>query len=114
MKIGIFWYSQQKIIGIAHEFTEQQRDCLGLIDSPYTHVDFWQELQFRQPELRHIEYDQVPRGRAIFDSNRQLLLIYMDKKLHTQAIAKQACQFFDVGDEIDRVRFCTDPHYLTK
>lgn len=113
MKIGIFWYHNHQVIGIAHEFTKQQTDSLGLIDSAHNHVDFWRELQFRQPELHEMEYEQLPRGRAIFDSQRNLLLIYMDKKLHKHDIALQICQFFAVID-VNQVRFCVDPHYKTE
>ncbi len=68
---------------------------------------------FRLPELHEMEYEQVPRERSIFDSQRNLLLIYMDKKLHKRDIALQICQFFAVTD-VNQVRFCTDPHYETE
>lgn len=44
MRIGIFWYFQNQIIGIAHDFNLSDRDSLGLIDSAYVHVNYWEEL----------------------------------------------------------------------
>ncbi len=32
MKIGIFWFYSDKIIGIAHEFNSNEKDSIGLID----------------------------------------------------------------------------------
>lgn len=36
MKIGIFWYWNNQVIGIAHSFNITKADSIGLIDSPYT------------------------------------------------------------------------------
>lgn len=45
MKIGIFWYFENKIIGIVHDLNQSDQDSLGLIDSPYTHVEYWEILK---------------------------------------------------------------------
>ena len=44
MKIGIFWFLQKQVIGIAHPFNLNDADSIGLIDSPYTHVDYWKNM----------------------------------------------------------------------
>ena len=44
MKIGIFWCYQNQIVGIAHDFKLSEQDSLGLIDSAYVHVNYWEEL----------------------------------------------------------------------
>lgn len=40
MKIGIFWYDQNQVVDIAHNFDLSDVDSLGLIDSSYTHVEY--------------------------------------------------------------------------
>lgn len=45
MKIGIFWYFKNQVIGIAHHFNQSDQDSLGLIDSTYTHVEYWETLK---------------------------------------------------------------------
>ena len=71
MKIGIFWFYSDKIIGIAHEFNSNEKDSIGLIDSKYTHVEYWERIKADIPELRYMEYDEVQRGRVIFDINKK-------------------------------------------
>ena len=65
MKIGIFWHYQNQVIGIAHDFNLSQQDSIGLIDSAYVHVKYWKALQNQIVALRHIEYEETPRGRVI-------------------------------------------------
>jgi hypothetical protein len=65
MKIGIFWYWNNQVIGIAHSFNITKADSIGLIDSPYTHIEYWITLQEKYSELQNYEYEQIPRGRVI-------------------------------------------------
>lgn len=109
MKIGIFWYYQHKVVGIAHIATTV--DSLGLADSPYAHVSYWKELQAQIPVLMHLEYEEVPRGRVIFDSNRQKLGVFLDAKLLKKDIVNKIAAFFDA--EYDDLILRKDPHYKT-
>ncbi|MFG4194744.1 hypothetical protein ACF0CA_17945 [Acinetobacter baumannii] len=65
MKIGIFWFYKNQVLGISHEFDINSSDSLGMIDSAYNHVSYWDELRNKFSELREIEYDDVPRGRVM-------------------------------------------------
>lgn len=81
MKIGIFWYFQNQIIGIAHNFNQSDQDSLGLIDSPYTHVEYWEVLKQKIPELQSLEYDEISLGRVIYNSLSNKIVVYMNTKL---------------------------------
>ena len=70
MNIGIFWSYKEQIIGIAHNFSLHEADSIGLIDSQYTHVDYWEKLKLKIPGLEHTEYEQLPRGRIIFATQK--------------------------------------------
>lgn len=111
MKIGIFWHWNNKVIGIAHVFNLGDADSIGLIDSPYTHIEYWKNVQSEYPELRHYEYEQIPRGRVIFDANKEKAIVYMDKKLFNKVIATKIYDFFDIDSESAIPR--KDPHYRT-
>lgn len=111
MKIGIFWHWNNKVIGIAHVFNLGDADSIGLIDSPYTHIEYWKNMQSVYPELRHYEYEQIPRGRVIFDANKEKAIVYMDKKLFNKVIATKIYDFFDIDSESAIPR--KDPHYRT-
>ncbi|EMO6102759.1 hypothetical protein ACSRMP_003770 [Acinetobacter baumannii] len=63
-------------------------------------------------ELREIEYDDVPRGRVIFDKNKNKLIIYLDKKLLIKGKVSKICDFFDAEYDVNTV-LRLDPHYRT-
>ncbi|MHA3053676.1 hypothetical protein [Acinetobacter sp. ANC 4640] len=112
MKIGIFWFYKNQIFGVSHEFDINSSDSLGMIDSPYNHVSYWNKLRNKLPELRNIEYEDVPRGRVIFDKNKNKLIIYLDKKLLVKSKVSEICNFFDAEYGINAI-LRLDPHYRT-
>lgn len=112
MKIGIFWFYKNEVMGFAHAFDSSQADSLGMIDSSYTHVAYWQTLQGKLPQLKHIEYEDIPRGRAIFDMKKNKLIIYLDEKLLVKHKVLKICHFFDSEYQINTI-LCLDPHYKT-
>ena len=60
MKIDIFWHYQNQIIGITHDFNLSDQDSLGLIDSAYVHVKYWEVLRNKIVALLYIEYEKIP------------------------------------------------------
>lgn len=111
MKIGIFWYHQNQIIGIAHSYQLSDQDSIGLIDSSYTHVEYWEILRKTIPELRNIEYEEIPRGRVIYNAKISKFYTYMDAKLLKMNIAKKVADFFEL--DFDCIIWKKDPHYKT-
>lgn len=111
MKVGIFWHYQNQVIGIAHDFNLSQQDSIGLIDSAYVHVKYWKALQNQIAALRHIEYEEIPRGRVIYNSLSNKTIVYMDAKLFKKNIAQQIATFFEL--HFDDIIWKKDPHYKT-
>lgn len=109
MKIGIFWYFKNRVIGIAHHFNQSDQDSISLIDSTYTHVEYWETLKHSFPNLQEFEYEEIPRGRVIYNAKKQKAYVYMDAKLFKTAIAKQVAEFL----ELESVIWMKDPHYKT-
>lgn len=88
-----FWFYKNQVLGIVHGVDFGQVDSLGLVDSPFTHVDYWPTIQKRIPELAEIEYEHISRGRIVYDKNRDSFLVYLDEKLHFQEQARKICDF---------------------
>ncbi|MCK4086624.1 hypothetical protein HCY58_06020 [Acinetobacter radioresistens] len=109
MSIGIFWFYDNKVIGIAHDFSLKEADSIGLIDSKYTHVDYWEILRRQLPELKDREYEQLPRGRVIFDTNKNKAIIYIDETLLKRRKVNEILNFFDL--DFTSVVLRTDSHY---
>ena len=106
---GIFWFYDNKVIGIAHDFSLKEADSIGLIDSKYTHVDYWEMLRRQLPELKDREYEQLPRGRVIFDTNKNKAIIYIDETLLKRRKVNEILNFFDL--DFTSVVLRTDSHY---
>lgn len=84
-KIGIFWYYDQKLMVKASALTEV-KPVAGYADYEVTHHEVWDSLRFSNPELFDDEYDEVPRGRVIFNANQNLFYVYSSAKLISDRI----------------------------
>ena len=87
-------------------------DSIGLADSNYAHIEYWKVLQSRMNDLKYIEYEEIPRGRAIFNSKLNKLVIYLDKSLLIRSKVEKISQFYEANFEQIIIR--SDPHYRTK
>jgi len=120
--VGIFWVFKGHHLLALPVALDQAEQRERKIDSPQAHVSEWPRLvsQHRKtlPLLSVLEYDEVPRGRVIFDILTQTFVIYMDESLFTKAssglradpsIAEALRTTFALQGLT--VRFATDPHY---
>ena len=112
MKIGIFWHWNNEVLGIAHDFTSSDIDSIGLADSNYAHVEYWEIIQSSNKDLKYMEYEDVPRGRAIFNSQLDKIIIYLDRSLLIRSKIEKISNFFEVTTE--KIIIKTDPHYRIK
>lgn len=111
MNIGIFWYFKNQVFGIAHDFYQSDQDSLGLIDSIYTHVEYWEVLKSKHAELCAFEYEEIPRGRVIYHAKIEKSFVYMDTKLFKKQVAIQIADFFEL--DFESIVWKKDPHYKT-
>ena len=103
------WYVYAGICSIAHSFNITKADSIGLIDSPYTHIEYWITLQEKYSELQNYEYEQIPRGRVIFDTNKEKSIIYLDKTLLYKSKINKVYDFFNLNPEQSVLK--KDSHY---
>lgn len=110
--LGIFWCYQQKIIGEKVAMTSCGTDSLGIMDSPLQHLHSWEEKQIywsQFPELWDTEYQQLPRGRVVFNVRKQLFIVYADKSLLRPSMQNPIRKFFALPAVSCNWRI--DPHY---
>jgi hypothetical protein len=119
--IGIFWFYKDQLLACSVPLTQAERRGQRL-DSPLGHVSVWPRLvaqhRKRWPLLSILEYDEVPRGRVIFDLLKQTFVIYMDESLFVRSatglrpepgVAEALRTSFGLQEQ--QVQFATDPHY---
>jgi len=113
-KIGIFWFYGNTVIGRARELSDGEENTTGLLDSPDSHIDLWEnDPTFIIPfiELRDEEYQKTPRGRVIYSTQEQQTIVYMDKSLHTSKIKNTISTFFQLDKK--HTSWKMDAHYTT-
>jgi hypothetical protein len=44
---------------------------LNLVDSRMIHMNLWNTVKDSHPDLKHLKYDQVPRGRVFFNKEKK-------------------------------------------
>ena len=102
VKIGIFWVYKNTVIGKALDLYEGHENIPGLIDSPDSHIDLWENnSSFVLPftELRGSEYQEIPRGRVMYSSKDNASLVYMDKVLHLDGYTTESQIIYDYFDD---------------
>lgn len=108
-KVGIFWavpngFGGQSALEFSKNCVKEQANSLGFVNYPYSHFEIWDEVGAGLSEDNCYRF---PRGRVIFDTNRNRHLIYADK-----------CVLKNVIDElitlygIDDYELLRDEHYV--
>lgn len=114
MKVGVFWVYEGAVFGKARPVSEGQQGIKDLVDSPDDHVTVWESPEGycqRFPELRSFEYQEIPRGRVLFNQSQGVPLVYLDKTLNRPAIRELIASFF--GFDPNRAKWMGDVHYTT-
>jgi hypothetical protein len=113
-RIGIFWVYKTEVLGVTAPLTEGIDNGV-MVDGFAAHVDEWPRIRARYrgrfPELVSFDYLEIPRGRVLFDKQRDLFRCYMDSRLHKPEIRSALLQEFGLAGA--RVQFESDPHYTT-
>lgn len=112
--IGIFWVYLGKVFGQAEPVTAGTEAVLGLVDSNLDHVTVWEKMASARhtlPELTGMEYQQVPRGRVLWQRKKSCHLVYLDKTLLAHETRAAIAEFFQF-DKSHAV-WKSDSHYTT-
>ncbi len=111
-RIGIFWVYKTEVLSATEPLTEGIDNGV-VVDSSAAHVDAWPRIRARYrdrfPELASFDYLEIPRGRVLFDKQRDMFRCYMDSRLHKPEIRSALRQEFGLADA--QFRFESDPHY---
>lgn len=108
MYIGIFWFIDGSVVGFKQYTNEVIPDSLGLVDSEFAHVRDWDRLNNNLGD-----YEEYPRGRVIFDRNKDVYNIYLDTSLLKDDIKTKILEFFEIKSKF-KFKFRKDSHYRTK
>lgn len=99
--VAIFWLYQDRVLGVLEERAVSEADSLGLLDCSAQHVSSWAEVVFASglfDALHGIEYDDILRGRILYDCRRGRHIAYSDLKALSKQARKQVLEWMGIAD----------------
>jgi hypothetical protein len=108
--VGIFWKLKDSIVSKTTTLNEAEVSD-DFIDSPDSHVEYWEIVRKQKAELFYYEYDEIPRGRVVFSKNNRCFYVYMDKTFFTKIFKQLIIDDFKLHGQ--QIKFMSDQHYTT-
>lgn len=112
--IGIFWVYQGLVFGQTEPVTAGTEAVAGLVDSNLDHVVLWEEMTSAKrafPELASMEYQDVARGRVLWQRRGSRHRVYLDKSLMNPETQSSIAEFFSF--DARQATWHADSHYTT-
>ncbi|MDV6327056.1 hypothetical protein Q5L94_03240 [Idiomarina sp. Sol25] len=113
-KIGVFWFFDGEVLGEKTQLSEAQQSLPGLLDSDATHVAVWEKygnFTDSSPILAHYDYQDIPRGRVLYQLRKQRFIVYLDKALISKEVKSAIAEYF--GFTPHQADWKSDLHYTT-
>ena len=108
-KIGIFWIYKSKIYLKSIE-TRKVNAIENFIDSDFAHYKVWDEISSQNQDFYLYEYEDIPRGRIVFNIKDKQYIVYSNNEIINSGKAKELIlNAFNLQDE--KVAFRYDFHY---
>ena len=108
-KVGIFWsvpngLGGESVLEFSKDCLPEQANSLGFVNYPYSHLEMWDEVEsvFLKDDCYYF-----PRGRVIFDINRDKHLIYAD-----ECVTKRVIDELIILYGIEDYELLRDEHYV--
>ena len=75
------------------------------------HYDYWKEIQRRVPELYYEEYENIPRGRVVYNMiKKQFVLLSSKSIIKNKSVVKAIKGFFSIPGNTKLIKK-SDFHY---
>ena len=108
-KIGVFWVIDGKNIDGYKESLESGEIYGSTIQPTFDHFSYWEKFVSRHPEFKLLEYDDLPRGRVVYDRKKECFLIISSRKLlEDKELIKRISHFFEISET---PKLVWDEHY---
>lgn len=107
--VGIYWIYQKQVLADSVPWPEGERygDYVNGLSDHYTH---WARFQRQRPELRRYEYEQVPRGRVIYNTvSATFTVLGSERFIRDEAQRALVLEAFHLPP--GQTRFKADDHY---
>lgn len=107
--IGIFWIYQSQIYLKTIE-ANRVKPINGFIDSDFAHYQVWDEISSQNKDFYLYEYEDIPRGRVVYDVENTQYIVYANNDIINSDEAK-ALIINGFNLKVDSILFKYDEHY---
>lgn len=108
--IGIFWILPNNIICAFPEKFIAEGNGRHFHDSEQAHVKLWPKVVFKHKELGDLGYEEIPRGRIMFDYKSNKFLAYVCENFVQKPLIRNALkEAFCLHQQ--KIMWATDEHY---
>jgi len=108
--IGIFWILPNNVICAFPEKFNVEGNGRHFHDSEQSHIKLWPKVVFKHKELGDLGYEEIPRGRIIFDYRTNKFLAYVcEDFVGKPDIRKALKDAFCLHQQ--KIMWTTDEHY---
>lgn len=104
-QVGIWWDDGRRLVAVSVP-TESVAAQAGVVDGPFNHVDEWPQYAAQFGMTSDSEYFTVPRGRVIFRSNGEAVI------LHGPSTSRSRLKRIAERFQLDRWGSLIDEHYF--
>jgi len=107
--IGIFWIFENKIFSETQKINDI-KTINGFKDSDLSHYQVWNKIRNQHPKFYLYEYEDIPRGRVVYNVSKNKFVIYCNENILQDEILKRLIlEKFQLLNE--KSVFQEDEHY---
>ena len=110
--IGIFWFYKNKIYEKSID-SNAVKAINNFKDSDYSHYLSWNEISLRNKDFYLYEYEDIPRGRVVYDVENAQYIVYANNDIIISDKAKEVIAY-SFKLKTKKVIFKYDEHYEIK
>jgi hypothetical protein len=109
-RVGIFWLLGDGSLLVDSTPLAEAEPYGECLTHPRSHIDQWAEFQRNAIVPRDIEYEEMPRGRVVYDARQKRFTIYGDRCiLRRKATVRKVMLAMSLAES--QTETSSDPHY---
>jgi hypothetical protein len=110
--VGVFWV-YQNIVYLKTQKLDTIKSINGFKDSDLSHYQVWDEIKLQNNNFYIYEYEDIPRGRVVYDCNDKIFIVYCNPIFIDNINIKDSIiKAFDLPK--NSYKFIEDEHYTIK
>jgi len=107
--LGVFWIYKKQIY-FKYIKVDEVKEIDGFVDSDFSHYQVWDEISSQNKDFYLYEYEDIPRGRVVYDIVNTQYIVYSNDEIITSDEAKRLItEAFNLNTV--KVLFQYDAHY---